>query len=115
LCALYHSLPLQEAPLPHSARTIAFLDDETVSLSYNLTTHVLFSLRTMSVTELSIPPAASTSSIGTAGGISTLGKGLGGYMTLGLGSTKGKPCATNVGESEVLVSKDSKLVFVCLK
>lgn len=34
--------------------------------------------------------------------------GLGGYMTLGLGA-KVKPCAVNVGDSEVLIAKDSEL------
>ncbi|KAI0035408.1 hypothetical protein K488DRAFT_43415 [Vararia minispora EC-137] len=98
---------VKEATLPHSARTIAFLNDSIVSLSYDTATHVLFSLETMSTTEISMPPAPSTS--GAA--ISTLGKGLGGYMTLGLGA-KSKPCATNVGDNEVLIAKDNEGAFV---
>lgn len=92
----------QEAPLPHSARTIAFVNSHVVSLSYDLTTHVLFSLDTLSVTELALPPVPSTS----GAGMGYLGKGLGGYMTLGLGS-KGRPCAVNVQDSEVFLTKDS--------
>ena len=78
------------------------MDNHTVSLSYDLTTHVLFSLDTLTVTELSLPLVPSTS----ASGMGYLGKGLGGYMTLGLGS-KGKPCAVNIQEGEVFLTKDS--------
>ena len=73
-----------------------------MSLSYDLTTHVLFSLDTLTVTELSLPLVPSTS----ASGMGYLGKGLGGYMTLGLGS-KGKPCAVNIQDAEVFLTKDS--------
>jgi hypothetical protein len=37
--------------------------------------------------------------------------GLGGYMSLGLGS-KLKPCITNVGDAEVLVPKDSTCILL---
>ena len=76
-----------------------------MSLSYDLTTHVLFSLDTLSVTEFAVPPVPSTS----ATGMGYLGKGLGGYMTLGLGS-KGRPCAINIQDSEVFLTKDSECI-----
>ncbi|VDB94289.1 unnamed protein product [Peniophora sp. CBMAI 1063] len=98
---------VKEAPLPHSARTIAFIDNHTVSLSYDLTTHVMFSLDTLTVTELALPPVPSTS----ASGMGYLGKGLGGYMTLGLGA-KGRPCAVNIKESEVFLTKDNEGLFI---
>lgn len=97
----------QESPLPHSARTIAFLNSEVISLSYEAD-HVLFSLDTMSTIE--IASAATTSK--SAAGIGNVGmgmgalSGLGGYMTLGLGS-KLRPCATNVGDAQVLIAKES--------
>ena len=99
---------LQEAPLPHSARTIAFLDHEVVCLAYEAG-HVLFSLATMSTIEI-----ASTSTTNKSGaGIGNVGMGafagLGGYMSLGLGA-KLRPCVTNIGDSEVLIAKDSMCI-----
>ena len=99
---------LQEAPLPHSARTIAFLDHEVVCLAYEAG-HVLFSLATMSTTE--IASASTTNKSGA--GIGNVGMGafagLGGYMSLGLGA-KLRPCVTNAGDAEVLIAKDSTCI-----
>ncbi|TFY63425.1 hypothetical protein EVG20_g6316 [Dentipellis fragilis] len=96
-----------EATLPHSARTIAFLNHDIVCLAYPAE-YVLFSLDTMSAFEISAPMTTSLSGSGiTKGALS----GLGGYMTLGLGS-KGKPCAVAVRESEVLIAKDNTGVFI---
>jgi hypothetical protein len=103
----------QEAPLPHSARTIAFLNPDVICLAYEAD-HVLFSLGTMStieITSLSTPskPMASIGNVGK--GAFT---GLGGYMTLGLG-VKLRPCATNVGDAEVLIAKDSTCIAFVLR
>ncbi|KAI0303616.1 CNH domain-containing protein [Multifurca ochricompacta] len=101
---------IKEAPLPHSARTIAFLNPEVVCLAYE-TDHVLFSLDTMSTIEIASAPTTSKSgaSIGAVGmGAFT---GLGGYMTLGLGA-KLRPCVTNVSDAEVLIAKDNEGLFV---
>jgi len=95
----------QEAPLPHSARTIAFLNSEVVCLAYEAD-HVLFSLDTMSTIEIASAPTTTKSVAGIGNvGMGAL-SGLGGYMTLGLGS-KLRPCVTNVGDAQVLVAKDS--------
>ncbi|KAI0322535.1 vacuolar sorting protein 39 domain 1-domain-containing protein [Amylostereum chailletii] len=102
---------VSEAVLPHSARTIAFLDDKVMSLSYSPTDHVLFSLDTMSTSEITIPPVASSSATTIGGmGMGSL-SGFGGYMTLGLGA-KDKPCVTNVRQGEVLLAKDNEGVFI---
>ncbi|SRR6266404_6487982 len=103
---------LQEAPLPHSARTIAFLDQEVVCLAYEAG-HVLFSLVTMSTIEISFASTTNKSGVG----ISNVGMGafagLGGYMSLGLGA-KLRPCVTHVGDSEVLIAKDSTCIHFML-
>jgi len=95
----------QESPLPHSARTIAFLDSEVVCLAYEAD-HVLFSLDSMSIIEICSAPTTIKSGAGIGNvGMSAL-SGLGGYMTLGLGS-KLRPCVTNVGDENALIAKDS--------
>jgi hypothetical protein len=99
---------LQEAPLPHSARAIAFLDHEVVCLAYEAG-HVLFSLPTMSTIEVSAAPTTSKSGAGIGNvGMGTFA-GFGGYMSLGLGA-KLRPCVTNVGDAEVLIAKDSTCI-----
>ena len=64
--------------------------------------HVMFFLDTMTSSEISLPIPSSTSA-----GVGAL-SGLGGYMTLGLG-TKAKPLMTELGSEEVLIPKDSML------
>jgi hypothetical protein len=101
---------LQESPLPHSARTIAFLDSDVVCLAYEAD-HVLFSLDTMSTIEVASAPPTSKSgpgigNVGMGMGMGAL-TGLGGYMTLSLGS-KLRPCVTNVGDGQVLIAKDRR-------
>lgn len=97
---------LQESPLPHSARTIAFLNSEVVCLAYEAD-HVLFSLDTMSTIEIATGPMVSKSGAGIGNVSMSMGalSGLGGYMTLGLGS-KLRPCVTNIGDGQVLIAKD---------
>ena len=98
----------QESHLPHSARTIAFLNSEVICLAYEAD-HVLFSLDSMSIIEIYSAPTTSKPGAGKPGignvGMSAL-TGLGGYMTLGLGS-KLRPCVTNVSDENVLIAKDS--------
>ncbi|KAI0067184.1 hypothetical protein BV25DRAFT_1959388 [Artomyces pyxidatus] len=102
---------VKEAALPHSARTITFLNHDVVCLAYSQTEHILFSLATMMTIEISTVPTPSNSATAMSNmGMGAL-TGLGGYMTLGLGA-KGKPCATNVNESEVLIAKDNDGLFV---
>ena len=96
---------LQEAPLPHSARTIAFLDHEVVCLAYE-SGHVLFSLATLSTIEIASAPTTNKSGAGIGNVGMGAFAGLGGYMSLGLGA-KLRPCVTNVGDAEVLIAKDS--------
>jgi hypothetical protein len=103
----------QEAPLPHSARTIAFLNPDVICLAYEAD-HVLFSLDAMSTIEIT---SVSTTSKPVAS-IGNVGKGaftgFGGYMTLGLGA-KLRPCATNVGDAEVLIARDSTCIAFMLR
>ncbi|KAN0132921.1 hypothetical protein V8E53_009286 [Lactarius tabidus] len=101
---------IKEAPLPHSARAIAFLDHEVVCLAYEAG-HVLFSLATMSTTEIAAAPTTSKSGAGIGNvGMGTFA-GLGGYMSLGLGA-KLRPCVTNVGDADVVIAKDNEGLFV---
>lgn len=102
---------VKEATLPHSARTITFVDNDVICLAYTPTDYILFSLLTLSTTEVAIPSTTSLSVTGISNmGVGAL-SGLGGYMTLGLGA-KAKPCAANVGESEVLITKDNVGWFI---
>ena len=94
----------QESPLPHSARTIAFLNSEVVCLAYG-TDHVLFSLDSMSMIEIYSCPCNEQ----VWGwdwqrvGMSALCR-LWGIHDPGLGS-KLRPCVTNVGDENVLIAK----------
>ncbi|CCL98167.1 uncharacterized protein FIBRA_00161 [Fibroporia radiculosa] len=101
----------QETPLPHSPRAIAFLGTDVLCFGYSVSDYALFSLRTSTMTELTMPVASAPS----VSGISNMGmgalSGLGGYMTLGLG-TKTRPCVIRVQEGEVLVAKDNNGVIV---
>lgn len=64
--------------------------------------YAIFSLQSLSTTEVSTPLPV-TSSVAGMGAFT----GLTGYMTLGLGA-KQKPGAVQVNDSEVLITKDSK-------
>ncbi|OCH95424.1 hypothetical protein OBBRIDRAFT_816580 [Obba rivulosa] len=101
---------VQEATLPHSPRAMVFIDSEHICFGYSPTEYAVFSLKTSTTTDIVTPiPAA------PAVGITNMGKGalsgLGGYMTLGLG-TKPKPCVVSVSESEALVGKENNGFFV---
>jgi len=94
----------QEAPLPHSARSIVFLDKDTACFAYSPTEYAIFSIPTMTAVDI-VTPLPVTSS-GTAMNALT---GLTGYMTLGLGA-KAKPGVIRVTDSEFLIAKDGKLL-----
>ncbi|KDR78810.1 hypothetical protein GALMADRAFT_244386 [Galerina marginata CBS 339.88] len=97
---------VREAPLPHSARTIVFLDQDTACFAYSPTEYAIFSIPTMTAVDI-VTPLPTTSS-GTAMNALT---GLTGYMTLGLGA-KAKPGVVNVGQSEWLIAKDGQGFFI---
>ncbi|KAG6888993.1 hypothetical protein C0992_006814 [Termitomyces sp. T32_za158] len=94
---------VKEAPLPHSARIISFLDHDNVCFAYSPTEYAMFTISTMTAVDISTPlPVTSSSSAGAMGALS----GLTGYMTLGLGA-KPKPASIRLNEKEVIISKDS--------
>lgn len=79
---------------------MVYLNARTIGLAYSTTDYAVFSLDTMSATDIVIPaPTAAVT------GMCAL-SGLTGYMTLGLRS-KPKPCVNAVNESELLITKDS--------
>ncbi|KAF7327882.1 Rab guanyl-nucleotide exchange factor [Mycena kentingensis (nom. inval.)] len=96
----------KEAPLPHSARVISFLDKNTVCFGYSPTEYAIFSIATMTATDISIPLPVTAA----ATGMSALSS-LGGYMTLGLGA-KPKPGALQISDSETLILKDNEGIFI---
>ncbi|TCD70216.1 Vacuolar morphoproteinsis protein 6 [Steccherinum ochraceum] len=102
---------VQEAVLPHSPRNLAFVNADTVCFGY-APEYALFSLKSLALTEVSTPATivSSSSSIGGMG-MGAL-SGLGGYMTLGLGSKTVKPCVLNVSDNEVLIAKDNNGIFL---
>ncbi|KAG6849265.1 hypothetical protein H0H93_009921 [Arthromyces matolae] len=94
----------KEAPLPHSARIISFLNDDTVCFAYSPTEYAMFTISTMTAVDISTPlPITSSTSAGAMGALS----GLTGYMTLGLGA-KPKPASVRISEKEALISKDGQ-------
>jgi hypothetical protein len=101
----YYMCYLQEAPLPHSPRAISFFNRDLVCFGYTPTEYAIFSLQSLSATEISTPALAAS----TAAGIGAL-TGLTGYMTLGLG-TKVKPCLVQI-DSGTLITKESKSTII---
>ncbi|KAF4597180.1 Vacuolar morphoproteinsis protein 6 [Pleurotus pulmonarius] len=103
---------VKEAPLPHSPRVIAFLNSETLSFAYSPTEHAIFSIPTLTATDISHTPnpTAGTVVAATGLGMSAL-TGLTGYMTLGLGA-KPKPLTVALGNDEALVVKDNEGLIV---
>ena len=77
-----------------------FLNDDAACFAYSPTEFALFSLTTMTATDISLPLPISTS-----GGAMNALSGLTGYMTLGLGA-KAKPAIAQVAPSKVLLAKD---------
>ncbi|KAG6916169.1 hypothetical protein DXG01_008142 [Tephrocybe rancida] len=98
----------KEAPLPHSARIISFLDHDTVCFAYSPTDYAMFSISTMTAVEISTPLPITTSASATAIGAFS---GLTGYMTLGLGA-KPKPASVRISEQEALIAKDSEGLMI---
>ncbi|KAJ7180691.1 vacuolar sorting protein 39 domain 2-domain-containing protein [Mycena filopes] len=98
----------QEAALPHSARVISFFDKDTACFAYSRTEYAIFSVPAMTATDISIPLPVTAAGMGMA---AFTGRGLGGYMTLGLGA-KSKPAAIQISDSEVLILKDNEGIFI---
>ncbi|KAF8183420.1 hypothetical protein BJ912DRAFT_906001 [Pholiota molesta] len=97
---------VKEAPLPHSARSIIFLDKDTACFAYSPTEYAIHFIPTMTAVDIVTPlPAA-----GSGSAMNAL-TGLTGYMTLGLGA-KAKPAAARLGGAEVLIAKDGQGFFV---
>ncbi|KAF5327421.1 hypothetical protein D9619_004692 [Psilocybe cf. subviscida] len=97
---------VKEAPLPHSARAIVFINKDTACFAYSPTEFAMFSIPTMTAADIVIP-LPTTGSSTTMNAIS----GLTGYMTLGLGA-KAKPAVAQTAESELLLAKDGQGFFV---
>ena len=77
------------------------MNDDSIAFAYSNTEHAIFSLKTMTAVEITLPSTTTTT---TAMGAFS---GLTGYMTLGLGA-KAKPSLLTTKESEVLIVKDSE-------
>ncbi|KAF5342379.1 hypothetical protein D9611_001421 [Ephemerocybe angulata] len=98
----------KEAPLPHSARSIAFLNPDSACFAYSPTEYAIFNLSTMTAVDIVTPlPTTTSVGVGAMGALS----GLTGYMTLGL-AAKPKPIAVKTAESEVLITKDTEGFFI---
>lgn len=89
--------------MPHSPRSISFLDPDTVCFAYPPADYTIFSLATLTTTEVSTPLPATSSVTGAFGGLT-------GYMTLGLGA-KPKPAVVSLSGPEALIVKDSRLIL----
>ena len=79
---------------------MSFINDETIAFAYSLTEHAIFSLKSMTTADITLPAATTATGMGAFSGLT-------GYMTLGLGA-KAKPSLLAIKESEVLIIKDSK-------
>ncbi|KAG5653638.1 hypothetical protein H0H81_011740 [Sphagnurus paluster] len=99
---------VKEAPLPHSARIISFLDHDTACFAYSPTEYAIFTISTMTAVDISTPLPVTSSTGATAMGALT---GLTGYMTLGLG-TKPKPACIGISDKEALVAKDCEGLMI---
>lgn len=104
MCIMHVHPSTQETQLPHSARTMTFIDGDTICLGYSPTDYVLYSLKSRVTVEVVAPtqgPAASTSA-------GALGKGalsgLGGYIGLG---AKSKPSCFRIDDNEAFIARES--------
>lgn len=76
------------------------MNDDSIAFAYSNTEHAIFSLKTMTAVEITLPSTTTTTAMGAFSGLT-------GYMTLGLGA-KAKPSLLTTKESEVLIVKDSE-------
>ncbi|KAG6840674.1 hypothetical protein C0991_005179 [Blastosporella zonata] len=97
---------VKEAPLPHSARIISFLDQDTMCFAYSPSEYAMFSISIMTAVDITtpLPTTTSTSAIGAFSGLT-------GYMTLGLGA-KPKPASARISENEALIAKDGEGIVI---
>ena len=106
----------QEVNLPHTPRALAFSTPTVLVFAYTATDHAVFSLDSLSSSELELPspPATNAPSAGANLGSVGLGMGmtaltgLGGYVGLG---AKAKPTVVKISEGEVLIPKESESHF----
>ena len=78
------------------------MNPETLCFAYSPSEFAVFSIPTLSASEVSIPLPITASTVGM--GAFT---GLTGYMSLGLGA-KAKPAVVQINDSDTLIVKDSK-------
>ncbi|TFK27815.1 hypothetical protein FA15DRAFT_666044 [Coprinopsis marcescibilis] len=97
---------VKEALLPHSARSITFLNPDSACFAYSPTEYAIFTISTMTAVDI-VTPLPTTASTGAMGALT----GLTGYMTLGL-LAKPKPASVHVNDSEVLIAKDVEGFFI---
>ncbi|KAL0955078.1 hypothetical protein HGRIS_003995 [Hohenbuehelia grisea] len=96
----------KEAPLPHSARTMAFMNSDTLCFSYSPTEYAVFSIPALLATDIATTPGSNPS----LAGMSAF-SGITGYMSLGLGA-KHKPLTVPIGENEAFIVKENEGVVV---
>ncbi|RDB25711.1 Vam6/Vps39-like protein [Hypsizygus marmoreus] len=97
----------KETYLPHSARIISFLNHDTVCFAYSPSDYAIFSIPTMSATDITTPLPVTSSASASAIGALTL-TGLTGYMT----RAKPKPGAVSISDTEALIAKDSQGIVI---
>ncbi|KAJ3537551.1 hypothetical protein NM688_g6671 [Phlebia brevispora] len=95
-----------EVSLPHSPRSMVFLNADTICFGYLPVDYALYSLKTRTTIEITLPTHASA--VSSTMGMGAL-SGLGGYIGLG---TKPKPCVIRINEGEALIAKENNGVFV---
>lgn len=98
-----------EISLPHSPRTMVFVNSDQISLGYSPTDYVLYSLKSRTTTEIATPVQAATASSSIGGMGMTALTGLGGYIGLG---AKAKPSALKISDNECFIAKENNGVFV---
>ncbi|KII89843.1 hypothetical protein PLICRDRAFT_108036 [Plicaturopsis crispa FD-325 SS-3] len=102
---------VKEAPLLHSPRAIAFHNADTVALAYPPPDYDVFSIRSLTATEVVSPPPKNAAVASTSMAGMGAFTGLTGYMTLGLGA-KPKSDVVAIGGDEILIVKDNEGVVI---
>jgi len=103
-------LQLKELTLPHTPRAIQFFTHRCLLLAYTPTDHVTLSLPNMSITEVSLPPATSSS---TALGMNVgkLGMGNLGSWSMGMGGANKKPVLVKSGE-RIFIPRENQSLLI---
>lgn len=79
---------------------MCFMNDDTIAFAYSLTEYAIFSLKTLTPVDITLPAPTIAAGMGAFSGLT-------GYMTLGLGA-KAKPSLLTTKDSEILIAKDSE-------